>query len=124
MTHISEFDWNDSDGPGLKGGGGLDWHPPCTSWTTTFPVDPEDDSLAIPMGKPTRAELEQQIEDLKREVQFWKQMVDDVAEDYERELERLEDQRINVHVEPISDEALDLVSDLVAKSLRKHYRAL
>ena len=79
------------------------------------------DSLAILMGKPTRAELEQQIEDMKREVQFWKQMVDDVAEDYERELERLEDQRINVHVEPISNEALDLVSDLIAKSLRKQY---
>ena len=82
------------------------------------------DSLAILMGKPTRAELERQIEDMKREVEYWKQMVDDVAEDYERELERLEDQRINVHVEPISNEALDLVSDLIAKSLRKHYRAL
>ena len=171
MTHISEFDRNDSDGSGpkvshgrvfvapagtefvdakwteigyatldhvldIEGGEDLDWHPPFyigdfpppqpgwRSWTTTFPIDPESDSLALLMGKPTRAELQQQIEDLKREVQFWKQMVDDVAEDYERELERLEDQRINVHVEPISNEALDLVSDLIAKSLRKHYRAL
>ena len=82
------------------------------------------DSLAILMGKPTRAELEQQIEDMKREVQFWKQMVDDVAEDYERELERLEDRKLDVYVEPISDEALDLVSDLIARLLRKHYRAL
>ena len=99
----------------FDGGEDLDWHPPCTSWTTTFPIDPESDSLAILMGKPTRAELEQQIEDLKREVQFWKQMVDDVAEDYERELEKAERGR------EIDTEA---VADAIADILASYYRAL
>lgn len=150
MTHISEFDQNDSDGAGLKASHGrvfiapvgtefedakwaeigyatledalqfegkedLDWHPPCTSWTTTFPIDPESDSLAILMGKPTRAELQQQIEDMKREVQFWKQMVDDVAEDYERELEKAE------RGSEIDTEA---VADAIADILASYYRAL
>ena len=149
MTHISEFDRNDSDGSGRKvprtrvlvapagaefkdaewteighatldspdfeSGEDLDWQPPCTSWTTTFPIDPESDSPALLMGNPTRAELEQQIEDLKREVQFWKQMVDDVAEDYERELEKAE------RGSEIDTEA---VADAVADILAGYYRAL
>ena len=93
----------------------LDWQPPCTSWATTFPIDPESDSLATLVGKPTRAELEQQIEDMKREVQFWKQMVDDVAEDYERELEKAE------RGSEIDTEA---VADAIADILASYYRAL
>ena len=80
-----------------------------------FPVDPESDSLALLVGKPTRAELEQQIEDMKREVQFWKQMVDDVAEDYERELEKAE------RGSEIDTEA---VADAIADILAGYYRAL
>ena len=99
----------------IESGEDLDWQPPCTSWTTTFPIDPESDSLALLMGKPTRAELEQQIEDMKREVQFWKQMVDDVAEDYERELEKAE------RGSEIDTEA---VADAIADILASYYRAL
>ena len=73
------------------------------------------DSLAILMGKPTRAELEQQIEDMKREVEYWKRMVDDVAEDYERELEKAE------RGSEIDTEA---VADAIADILAGYYRAL
>ena len=83
--------------------------------TTTFPIDPESDSQALLMGKPTRAELEQQIEDMKREVEYWKRMVDDVAEDYERELEKAERGR------EIDTEA---VADAIADILAGYYRAL
>ena len=145
MTHISEFDWKDGrlkvsqgrvfvapagtefkdakwteigyatlDSLDFESGEDLDWRPPCTSWTTTFPI-PEGDLLDTLIGKPTRAELEQQIEDLKREVQFWKQMVDDVAEDYERELEKAE------RGSEIDTEA---VADAVADILASYYRAL
>ena len=106
MTHIGDFEWNGSDGPGLKASHGR---------VFVAPAGTEIDSLALLVGKPTRAELEQQIEDMKREVQFWKQMVDDVAEDYERELEKVERGR------EIDTEA---VADAVADILASYYRAL
>ena len=104
MTH--KFDGNYSNGSGLKVSQGRMF---------TAPAGTESDSLALLMGKPTRAELEQQIEDMKREVQFWKQMVDDVAEDYERELEKAE------RGSEIDTEA---VADAVADILASYYRAL
>ena len=103
MTHISEFNWKDGGLNVLQGK------------VFTAPADPESDSLAILIGKPTRAELEQRIEDMKREVQFWKQMVDDVAEDYERELEKAERDR------EVDTEA---VADAIADILAGYYRAL